>query len=137
MAQLSWLRIPEQIDVHLVNPTKGGAGRLLSSTEIEFEAVLANPLPQLPEVARLGWLCACLASTGSPKANVTLIPAIIAAAEHVELARLDESSIQCALQHWISDEPSLASGQQLFQWWNKVGSAALDQVAWAAAIEQL
>ena len=41
----------------LVQPVLGGGGLAHpSSNGVTFEGLLANPLPQLPEVLRLGWL---------------------------------------------------------------------------------
>src|SRR5690606_23019649 len=53
--------VPEMADVILVHPVLGGGGAAhWQYNSVQFEAVLANPLAELPEVLRLGWLLAQL-----------------------------------------------------------------------------
>ena len=111
-----WLEIPDQVVVQLVSPHNGGAGKILSHEKIQFEAVLFNPLPQLPEVVRLSWLCSCL-GLGGHRESVAVIPLVIQAAQHVELATADESTIQCALNNWFDERISFISASTLSAWW--------------------
>lgn len=113
---LPWLDIPNEVTVHLVQPKVGGAGRVISRGELEFEAVLANAWPMLPEVVRLGWLVACSAFEANEQESLALIPPTIEAAEHVELARLDPTTVECAVKQWGSFETESTA---LLDWWEK------------------
>lgn len=138
-SRLPWLKLPDDVTVHLINPVVGGAGYVRSDTEIEFEAVLANPWPMLPEVARLGWLIACLNPTESEREPIGLIPAIISAAEYVELARLDDSAIECALLHWFGETDHLVdqlTAGSLLIWWESNQEEVRDLAGWRTALDQ-
>lgn len=135
-SQLPWLEVPEHVVVRLVSPRKGGAGRVLSLTTIKFEAVLFNPFPQLPEIVRLGWLCSCL-SLGDQRETVAMIPPVIHAAQHVELATADEPTIQCALKHWFDEEISFIAADTLLAWWNEIGRSAKKQADWLCATKEI
>ena len=53
--------VVERADVILVHPVLGGGGWAYPPyNAVCFEAVLANPIAELPEVVRLGWLLAQL-----------------------------------------------------------------------------
>lgn len=105
--------IAGQADVVLVHPVLGGGGRAyLPYNTVVLEAVLVDPNPSLPETLRLGWLLAQL-QCELPKfqgelmaddlvrtAAAAMIPAVLAAAEEVELARFDEPTIGLALNSW-------------------------------------
>jgi len=123
----------------VVHPARGGGGLIVSDTTICFEAVLANPLPQLPEVVRLGWFVAQLAARqvlGKVRAScpdrvsienllaAALIPPVLSASEHVELSSVDTVMIQTALRAWhlTSQCHAAPSAQQLDQWWRQDGS---------------
>src|SRR5262249_29629876 len=65
LKQLAELTAPEllveQAEVVLVQPAYGGGGEAyLSYNAVHVEALLANPVSELPEVLRLGWLLAQL-----------------------------------------------------------------------------
>jgi hypothetical protein len=114
-----------------VQPILGGAGiahPLLNRFSIE--AVITNPLAELPEVVRIAWLVAQL-QADLPKYSDELGPdrapaisalaslaATLAAAEVLELGRCDETNLQLAIEHWqvavprANDVPSL-----LIAWW--------------------
>ena len=134
---LPWLKAKPEVSVHLVTPRTGG-GRIVALTEIEFEAVLANPFPMLPEVVRLGWLIGSLGlqdvdfnSTSIPQA--ALIPAAILAAEYVELATLDQPTVECALLNWGAFD---VSAKQLYGWWESVRDEVHTLDGWRAAIDR-
>ena len=150
---LPWLKLPREVTVRLINPVVGGAGRVLSSTEIEFEAVLANPWPMLPEVVRLGWLIACMELGEDKREPIGLMPAVVSAAEYVELARLDETSLTCALQHWCggaevggsevggsevggSEVGGDVTSSSLLNWWESNKEEVHDLAGWRAALDQ-
>ena len=110
----SWLALPAQVNVRLV-AAKDGGGTIVSANSIEFQAVLFNPLPQLPEVVRLAWLWSCLSVDQEPSQQLAVIPPILDAAEHVELARSDATTVQQAVVHWLGLAEFPAS--QLLDWW--------------------
>ena len=133
-AQLAWIEFPERPTVRLIRPQKGGHGRIVSTNEIEFEAVLANPFPNLPEVVRLGWLVSCLTFGDERRMSIAMIPPVLAAAQHVELATFDEATCDFALRHWFDHTPDVKLGRDLFTWWLEVGNALQDRQEWIGAI---
>ncbi len=98
-------------EVVLVQPTVGGAGCLLiDDRRLLFEAMLANPISELPEVLRLAWLLCqlCmrqLSQVAPPTASLAWIPAVLEAGQEVELCRCDAASWQLAIRHWPSPAP--------------------------------
>jgi hypothetical protein len=151
--------IVEQADVLLVHPALGGAGKAhLPYNSVRIEAVLANPEQALPEVARLAWLISQLNldlpihHDHLPRERVAqlgacaLIPAVLAAAETVELARFDAATMVLALTAWqapVTDAE--AEAQTLIEWWNvyneshlawSIALAALDRMLRATACEK-
>ena len=94
----------ERADVLVVYPVAGGGGTAhREHNAVSIEAVLANPLPQLPEVARLAWLIAQL-NLDLPRYTETLrgsrrvaalatIPPTLAAAADVELVQDDRATL--------------------------------------------
>jgi hypothetical protein len=112
-----------------VFPASGGGGRALPVyNTVAIEAVLANPRAELPEVARLAWLLACLNSDlaryREPLADplrvlpLAMIPAVLTAASEVELARCEPASVELALAHWRLDENHpAAAAETLMAWW--------------------
>ncbi len=117
--------------VLLVHPAVGGHGVAhLWYNSVRIEAVLANPTPGLPEVLRLGWLLAQLQlDLGKYQGDLdrdrlerlgelAMVPALLAAAETVELGTPDEATIELALATWRVEcppHPNLA--QALADWW--------------------
>ncbi len=64
----SW--IPVEAEVLLVQPILGGSGIAIpSQNRVVLEAVLTNPLPEIPEVIRLLWLILQLNSKEEIYAN--------------------------------------------------------------------
>ena len=98
--------IVAEADVILVQPALGGGGGAHPKyNSVSIEAVLANPMSELPEVVRLGWLLAQL-NLDLPKYEevlprdrllevgpLAMVPAVLAASQEVELARLDEPTL--------------------------------------------
>ncbi len=148
-----WLELTEQdlvvseADVILVQPALGGAGAahwLYNSVRIE--AVLANPIAELPEVVRLGWLLAQL-HLDLPKFQgnlrldrlleigpLAMIPPMLAAAQEVELARMDEPTLALALTAWNAApiEPG-----KLLEWWDTYQSTNPPWTVALGALERM
>jgi hypothetical protein len=112
-------------DVVLVYPAYGGGGRAhLLYNSVRIEAVLTNPVPELPEIVRLAWLLAQLnidlpafSENLRPQrrnkiAQLAMLPATLQAAEEVELARCDPAAIRLALKVWnVGASRVLTEGQ--------------------------
>lgn len=140
--------VPEGAEVVLVAPYVGGHGVAhVASNRITFEAVLVNPLPELPETVRLGWL-GCQLNADLPRYadvmrpgsagrafRVAMIPPVLAAAASVELVPADSTSVERALDAWkLAGELPADAAAQVGQWW----SAWLDQPkSWAVAVAAL
>lgn len=133
---LPWLQFPPALNVHLLPPRHGGGGRVVSPLDIEFEAVLANRYPQLPEVVRLAWLILCARhGHGNDRAeHLALVPAALEAAEYVDLASCDPSTIELALATWLA-RSSTESAKSLDTWWQASGRPATkNRENWLRAI---
>jgi len=155
LTQIGWLTdpalLPESCPVLLVHPTLGGGGAAhLSYNSVRIEAVLANPIPELPEVVRLAWLIAQLqldlpmwsealhAERLPHVAQYAMLPATLAAAESVELARLTPETLRLAVDSWnLSVPKGVDASTLIFDWWQtyiadrppfRVALAALDQM---------
>jgi hypothetical protein len=109
----------ESADVILLRPTFGGGGAAhLQYNSVRIEAVLANPVAELPEVVRLAWLLAQL-NIDLPLfselvhrdrlphiAALAMLPPTLLAAEHVELSRSTPQTIAAALTAWNLPVPA-------------------------------
>jgi hypothetical protein len=63
--------IVECCDVMLIHPALGGGGEAhLSYNSVRFEAVLANPVAELPEAIRLAWLIAQLHHSDADRCGI-------------------------------------------------------------------
>ena len=119
--------IAERADVILVQPVLGGGGAAhVLYNSVRIEAVLANPIAELPEVVRLGWLLAQL-NLDLPKfqgnllrdrllqiGRLALIPPVLSAAQDVELARCDPQTLAMALAAWNLGDVDVG---KLWEWW--------------------
>ena len=115
-----------------------------------IEAVLANPVAELPEVVRLGWLIAQL-QLDLPRyseaihpdrlakvAGLAMLPAALTAAEGVELVRDARALFEQAILAWQLAPPADTNpGALVSEWWQtyqetkppwNVALAALDQL---------
>ena len=125
------LLIAPEATVVLVAPVVGGHGRAhLLGNRVTFEAVLANAMAELPETLRLAWLLAQLnldlpvfsehlpAGRLPAVAPLAALPLVLAAAESVELAQLDQPTLKLALECWHlpADLPSDLT-ERLMNWW--------------------
>ena len=147
----------DEAEVILVYPASGGGGRAhVPYNSVRIEAVLTNPDPQLPEVLRLGWLLAQLQLDLSDYqgmlnrdraefvGSLALLPAVLAAAEDVELARLDRPTLTSAISAWdclgSTRTPSSAPAQlaeTLSVWWETHQAARPRWPVALAALDRL
>ena len=124
--------IPSQATVVGVQPILGGAGRAYPNQQfVTIEAVLTNPVVELPEVIRLAWLLAqqgasqiaitesTMSDRGSFVWALAMLPPVLAASQIVELARIDEANLSLAIEQWsIAIPESLKNpAQSLIHWW--------------------
>ena len=143
--------VPEAAEVALVAPYAGGHGVAhAGQNRVTFEAVLVNPLPELPEVVRLAWLIAQLNSdlpqiadvVRAPRApavmSVAMIPPVLAAAELVELGRCDAAAIAEAIVAWRLP-PALPpdAADRLWSWWTAWLEGAAKWPVAVAALDEL
>lgn len=138
-------------EVVLVSPAVGGHGRAhLRSNRITLEAVLMHPHPALPETLRMGWLLSQLnlevpkLSEPTPPgrlpwlASFATLPLVLAAAERVELATLDEATVSLALAAWYLPTP-LPDGAttKLLDWWHAYYDSETRWPVAMAALEKM
>ncbi len=123
--------LAENADVVLVHPALGGGGAAhLPYNSVRIEAVLANPVHQLPEVVRLGWLISQLnldlpalseninADRLPLVAELAMLPVALKAAEHVELTHCNSTTIELAMKTWnVVTPPDIEPVDVLVQWW--------------------
>jgi hypothetical protein len=134
--------------VGLVHPVLGGGGASYPDfNAIIWEAVLSNPIPELPEVVRVGWLLAQL-NLELPRyqgdlqreraielGRWAMLPATLAAAEELELVKFDENTMRQAVKVWRIPVPrSSAFVHDLMSWWQTYQS---DRPPWNVAITAL
>ena len=140
-----------QCEVLLVHPAVGGGGEAhLAYNSVRVEAVLANPVTELPETVRLAWLIAQLqldlpqhsesihADRLPHVARFSMLPATLAAAETVELARFTPENVQLAISAWrLRAPPDVDATALVSQWWQtyqetrppwNIALTALDQL---------
>ena len=143
--------LPPQATVVLVHPAFGGGGEAhLPYNLVRLEAVLANPHADLPEVVRLAWLIGQLqldlpalsesihADRLPHVARFAILPAILQAAEEVELVRFSPELLQRAIAAWHITAPAdLDPAALVLDWWQTyqqdrppfaVALAALDEM---------
>jgi hypothetical protein len=140
--------VPAAAEIVLVAPYAGGHGLAHAAhNRVTLEAVLVNPVAELPEAVRLAWLISQLnsdlprfsdvlpAQAARLAMSFAMIPPVLAAAEAVELSRCDESTISLAVDVWrLLAEPPDAVASKLWTWWN----AWLDRPkSWPVAVAAL
>jgi hypothetical protein len=126
-----------QADVVALQPVQGGGGKSHHEHgSVRIEAVLANPLTELPELVRLGWLISQLYNTSTrhslgfkPDTLHRLVPLAmlvpsLAAAQVLELARCDEPTAAMAIEHWHIAVPKQMDLHtqlipSLMEWWEQ------------------
>jgi hypothetical protein len=129
LTEEAWL-VPEA-EAIFVQPVLGGAGYAHPTlNRFTIEAVLTNPLAELPEVVRVAWLICQLQADlpiyadeltlgrAEPVAALASLVTALAAAEVLELSRCDEDTIQLAIEHWQIAIPALEDiASLLIPWW--------------------
>ena len=124
--------IAAEAEVLLVHPVHGGGGAVHAGyNSVSFEAVLANPFPDLPEVVRLAWLLARLrveqtlpaSHTDGPILEqvvaVSLLPVVLTAAQEVELILPSDSIepiLKSALFLWRVEG---VAPHTIIRWWEE------------------
>ena len=122
------------VDVALVYPVCGGYGASYAAQRVvNWEALLTDVEPRVPELLRLGWLvtqqllAAQLANTAVADDHSAQVVSLAAAAvaltasEDVELARDDRATLELALKTWRppqADGPATAA--LVSDWWSAV-----------------
>ncbi|TWU30063.1 hypothetical protein [Bythopirellula polymerisocia] len=139
--------VAETAEVVLVAPFVGGYGCAYPRfNRVVIEGVLTNPHLDLPEALRLGWLLAQLqvdapiyadAVAGDRLdrlAQLATIPAVLAAAEGVEWATCDVTTVQRALECWCLERDNQSElAKMLLQWWETYDQGTSSwQIAWRA-----
>ena len=140
--------LPDRVTVGVLLPVTGGGGRSYPDGNIVLtEGVLANPHARLPEIVRLAWLVAQLnldlaRFQGELKreravelGGWALLPATLAAASELELAKCDEATLREAVTAWrVEVPPNRAFIPDLMRWWE---TYCTDQPAWPVAVTAL
>jgi hypothetical protein len=152
LQQLGWLTeeqlIVPECEVLLVYPALGGAGEPhLAYNSVRIEGVLANPVADVPEVARLAWLIAQLhldlpiyserihADRFPHIARFAMLPAALAAAENVELLRFTPETVRSAIAAWrLSVPKGVDAAMLIMEWWQTYRDA---RPPWNVALEAL
>ncbi len=141
----------EEVAVLVVDPIQGGGGEAhLAHNSVRIEAVLANPMADLPEVARLGWLVAML-NQDLPRYSERLpaervrdvialatLPPLLEAAVEVELVRPTPDTLRQAIAAWCqptADPALLASATSA--WWQTYVETRPSWELALAALEQM
>lgn len=123
--------VVEQAAVLLVQPIRGGGGLAQALyNAVTLEAVLANPVAALPEVLRLAFLLGQLnlelpmLSEGLPPGQLpvvgalALVPAVLQAAQELEIVRDPAEQLPAALAAWLPDLADRAAvARTLGLWW--------------------
>lgn len=105
--------IPEQVRVVPYHPVLNGfCESFIPENAIGLEAVLTNPIPELPEVLRMAWGIAQLnlelplfseaidRNTLSRVAPLVMLPPVLAAAQVMELSQCSNAVAEIAIEHW-------------------------------------
>ena len=141
--------IVESATVLLVQPLVGGDGMAhINTNRVHIEALLTDADSRLPETLRLAWLLGQL-NLDRPTygenvngyvlahvAEMALLPAILSAAENVQLAQFDLPTLQLALESWLRvPAPELESlANILLAWWE---TASQSEWPWSTSLAAL
>ncbi len=124
--------LTDEAHVVLVHPSLGGGGSAhLPYNNVLIEAVLVNPIDQLPEFLRLGWLLSQL-NLDLPLfsdsihgkrlphvAELAMMRVTLQAAEELDLLELSESTFDLALNGWQVVTPAdVDPVDVLWRWWD-------------------
>lgn len=119
-------------DVILVHPARGGGGDAqLPNNTVRIEAVLTNPIVELPETVRLAWMLAQLhldvpifgehvhADRLPHVARFAMLLPALQAAEEVELVQLTPELVQKAITAWdLEVPPDIDAADLVIRWWS-------------------
>lgn len=140
--------IPQAAEIVLVAPYAGGCGLVHArQNRVTMEGVLFHPVPALPEPVRVAWLISQLNSDlprygdwlPAGRASFVFATAMaaptLAAAQEVELATCDETTLATAFDAWgiAADLPSDAP-ERVWNWWNAWSD---QQATWPVAVAAL
>jgi hypothetical protein len=127
--------LPKQCRAVVLQPIEGGGGRSHPSQSLAcIEAVLTNPLAELPEVVRLCWMLSQLEldsvdnetrwGTGISQYlfPLAMLVPTLAAAEVLEIGRCNEATTELAIEHWHVAVPKSMDVHSelvpaLMDWW--------------------
>jgi hypothetical protein len=144
--------VPEFAEVVLVAPYAGGHGVAYpAQNRVALEAVLVNPLPELPETVRTAWLISQLNSDlprfadslapgrGARAFQLAMLAPALDAGVSVELvASCDEAAVNAALDAWrLRDGLPADAAARLWQWWSTWLDGASNWPVAVAALDQL
>jgi hypothetical protein len=141
--------IVERADVIAVHPVLGGGGAAhWLNNSVRIEAVLANPIAELPEVLRLGWLLSQL-QVDLPRYDANLlhdrraevwrlamVPPVLLAGQEVELTRISPASVATAIAAWTNNRQT-STPEVLLNWWDTYQDSSSSWSAALAALDRL
>jgi hypothetical protein len=124
--------VVSEAQVVLVYPALGGGGAAhLPFNNVHIEAVLTNPVPELPENLRLAWLLAQLGldlpafsdQILGPRlpdvAALAMVPVTLQAAQDAQLLELHPDTVDRALTAWqILTPTDVDPVDVLWRWWS-------------------
>jgi hypothetical protein len=136
--------VVEGAEVILLEGVMGGGGSAHALyNALAIEAVSADPVAELPEIARLGWLWAQL-NLDLPKYQdhvgraltcdvgpLAVLPPLLAAASEVELVKFNRRLLETALAAWNAPPVDV---DELFGWWETYQAS---NPAWSVALAAL
>ena len=124
--------VVSEAQVVLVYPALGGGGAAhIPFNNVHIEAVLTNPVPDLPENLRLAWLLAQLGldlpalsdRIHGPRlpdvAALAMLPVTLQAAQDARLMELSPETVDLALSAWQIQTPTdVDPVDVLWRWWS-------------------
>jgi hypothetical protein len=124
--------LPRRVHGLWMHPWLGGGGFALPEVQsVLVEAVLTNPLAELPEVVRIAWLVAAVGMS-QPGANVlvaadrlprvvsaALLPVTLSAAEQLDLVGQGPLQVGLALSKWRPPSSTASDLSVLEEWWSQ------------------
>jgi len=144
--------IASEARVVLLQPIMGGAGAAhIDQNLVRIEAVLTNPMVELPEVVRLAWLLSQLQldlpmfsetlglGTIARIAPLAMLPPALASAEVMELSKCNEAVAELAIEQWQLPVPKdkdihVEIVPTLMDWWETYLQTRPD---WPTALQAL
>jgi len=123
--------VVDEATVAVVQPLGGGGGGSHAAYNLAtIEAMLTNPLEQLPETVRLAWLLSVLNADlpefvellgpgrGPTVVTLAMLPAVLESAVEVELVRPDDGLLATAAAAWQAPLPDGDRSLEIVRkWW--------------------